>query len=72
MRKLRGALLGVLAGGVLLGQALTGSSASAETTDPGQVRIVPSPLVYGQTRGELMTQLWTYRYQRQNGDPNPE
>ncbi len=72
MRTLRRVLLGMLAGGVLLGQGLTGSSASADSTHPGQVKIVPSPRVYGQTRGELMTQLWTYWYQRQIGDPNPE
>jgi hypothetical protein len=28
--------------------------------------------VYGETRGELMTELWTYWYQRQIGDPYPE
>lgn len=72
MRALRSVLLGVLAVGVLCAQGLTGSSASADTDDRGQVRIVPSLLVYGQTRGELMEQLWTYWYQRRIGDPNPE
>lgn len=72
MRTLRRVLLGLLAGSVLFGQALTGSSASAGTTHPGEVRILPSPSVYGETRGELIAELWTYWYQRQNGDPNPE
>ena len=72
MRVLRRVLLGMLAGGFLLGQSLTGSSASADTNNPSQVSIVPSLLVYGETRGELMTELWTYWYQRQIGDPTPE
>lgn len=72
MRTVRRVLLSLLVGGVLVGQALTGPSASADTTHTDEVRIVPSPRVYGQTRGELMTELWTYWYQRRIGDPNPE
>ena len=72
MHTLRRVLLSLLAGGVLIGQGMTGLTASADTTHQDQVRIVPSQRVYGETRGELMTELWTYWYQRQIGDPNPE
>jgi hypothetical protein len=49
MRTLRRILLATLAAGVLLGQGLVGSSASAGTSHSDQVKIVPSPRVYGET-----------------------
>jgi hypothetical protein len=72
MRTPRRILLGVLAVGVLFGQGLAGSSASASTGQSGQVTIDPTPRVYGETRGELMTEMWSYFYQRRIGDPDPE
>ena len=72
MRTLRRILLGVLAAGVLVGQGVMASSATAETSDSGQVKIVPSNRVYGETRGELMTEMWSYFYQRRVGDSDPE
>jgi len=73
MRTVRRILLGLLAASVLCGPGMVAASASADTTtDSDQVQIVPSPRVYGETRGELMTEMWTYFYQRQIGDPDPE
>src|SRR5689334_22927925 len=68
MRTLRRVLLGLLAVGALSAQFLSASTASADTAAHHTVRIVPSPRVYGDTRGELMTDLWTYEYQRHVGD----
>ncbi len=72
MRKLRRVLLGLLAVGALGSQFLTAPTASADTTHQDNVRVVPSQRVYGETRGELMAELWTYFYQRRIGDPFPE
>jgi hypothetical protein len=72
MRTLRRILLATLAAGVLLGQGLVGSSASAGTSHSDQVKIVPSPRVYGETRGELMTEMWRYFYSVRVGDVDPE
>jgi hypothetical protein len=72
MRTLRGVLLGMLAAGLLVGQGLVASTASASSANPDRVRIVAPHRVYGETRGELMAELWTYWYQRQVGDPTPE
>ena len=72
MRTLRRVLLGVLAAGALCGQFLTAPTASADPDAQDKVRIVPSQRVYGETRGELMTELWTYEYQRHVGDAVPE
>ncbi len=72
MRTLRRVLLGLLAVGALGSQFLTAPTASADTSAQDTVRIVPSQRVYGETRGELMTELWTYEYQRHVGDAVPE
>ena len=72
MRTHRQVLLFLLAVGALCGQFLTAPTASADTAAQDNVRIVPSQRVYGETRGELMTELWTYEYQRHVGDPVPE
>jgi hypothetical protein len=72
MRTLRRVLLGVLAMGLMVGQGLVASTASASGADHGKVRIEPTPRVYGETRGELMVEMWKYFYQRQAGDPEPE
>ena len=72
MRTLRRVLLGLLAVGALGSQFLTAPTASADTSAQDEVRIVPSQRVYGETRGELMTELWTYEYQRHVGDAVPE
>ena len=71
MRTLRRVLLGLLAG-ALCSQFLTAPTASADPDTQDKVRIVPSQRVYGETRGELMTELWTYEYQRHIGDAIPE
>ncbi|HEY6743964.1 MAG TPA: hypothetical protein VI110_16510 [Lapillicoccus sp.] len=72
MRTLRRILLSTLAAGVLLGQGLVGASASAGASHSDQVKIVPSPRVYGETRGELMTEMWRYFYSLRIGDIDPE
>jgi hypothetical protein len=72
MRTLRRVLLGLLAVGALNAQFLSAPTASADTAAQDNVRIVPSQRVYGETRGELMTELWTYEYQRHVGDAVPE
>src|SRR5436190_4307458 len=72
MRTVRRILLGLLAVSVLCGPGLAAASASADTARSGEVSIVPSPQVYGETRGELMTEMWQYFYERQIGDPDPE
>jgi hypothetical protein len=70
MRTLRRILLCTLAVGVLFGQGLAVSSAN--TGHSAEVTIEPSPRVYGETRGELMTEMWGYFYQRRIGDTDPE
>ena len=72
MRTLRRILLCTLAVGVLFGQGLAVSSARADTGSSAPVTIEPSPKVYGETRGELMTEMWSYFYGRQIGDTDPE
>ena len=72
MRTLRRVLLGVLTVGLVIGQGLVASSASPSVTGDGQVRIEPTHRVNGQTRGELMAELWQYFYGRAIGDPDPE
>jgi hypothetical protein len=72
MRTVRRILLGLLAASVLCGPGLVAASASADTAHPDQVKIVPSPRVYGETRGELMTEMWRYFYSLRIGDIDPE
>ena len=72
MRTLRRVLLVLLALSALSAQFLTAPTASADTAAQDKVRIVPSQRVYGETRGELMTELWTHGYERHVGDPDPE
>ena len=73
MRTVRRILLGLLAASVLCGPGMVAASASADTTiDSDQVKIVPSPRVYGETRGELMVEMWKYMYSRRIGDTDPE
>ena len=72
MRQLRRVLLGIVAVGVLVGQGWVASSASADTTSQEKVRIEPTQRVNGETRGELMAELWQYFYGRAIGDPYPE
>jgi len=72
MRRLRRALLGIVAVAVLVGQASVVTSASAGTVSKGSVSVEPTVRVYGESRGELITEMWTYFYQRQIGDPDPE
>jgi hypothetical protein len=72
MRTVRRILLGLLAASVLCGPGLGLASANAGTTHSDQVKIVPSPRVYGETRGELMTEMWRYFYSLRIGDVDPE
>jgi hypothetical protein len=72
MRIVRRILLGLLAASVLSGPGLAAASASADTARLDEVSIVPSPQVYGETRGELMTEIWQYFYSLRIGDVDPE
>jgi hypothetical protein len=72
MRTVRRILLGLLAASGLCGPWLSAATASADTTHSDQVKIVPSPRVYGETRGELMTEMWSYFYSLRIGDVDPE
>jgi hypothetical protein len=72
MRTVRRILLGLLAASVLCGPGLAAAGAHADTTDSDQVKIVASPRVYGETRGELMTEMWRYFYSLRSGDIDPE
>jgi hypothetical protein len=72
MRTVRRILLGLLAASVLCGPGMVAASASADATTDSEVQIVPSPRVYGETRGELMTEMWQYFYSLRIGDVDPE